>query len=437
MFTLTIEDSNGQIADRFSFDHGAYVIGRHESCDIVLPSSSVSRQHARIFIDNGRCYVEDLGSSNGVVVDGQRVIKERDLGTASQLRVGDFYLYLEYKRPDRGRQNVLQTLFINDENGGSKLVRINDSFAGEEFSLSETENSIGRTDENFILLSDASISRQHAKIVRSGNDYTVMDLGSSNGTKLNGKKLKTTATLKHGDRVEFGNVEFVFAPGDAQVNPADYAGSMGSNSTVLVIGITVLVLLALVAGGVIVFGFWSFKNKQEAVAVDATQTVEQQIASHISEGQRQLERRDWAGSLRSFNDALALDPANEVALELKSKAEREREALDQLEEGERLLEEGLHEDARGILLEIPKDTQAWERAQPTLEHIRTTLAYQLKNEAIRLAKSDSNNDLKSAHQKIVKSLELVGDDEEAIELVTEIESQLSKKKIKFERYSNE
>lgn len=437
MFTLTIEDSNGQIADRFTFDHGAYVIGRHESCDIVLPSSSVSRQHARIFVDNGRCYVEDLGSSNGVVVDGQRVIKQRDLGTASQLRVGDFYLYLEYKRSEQGRQNVLQTLFISEESDGCKLVRINDSFAGEEFSLSETENTIGRTDDNFILLSDASISRHHARIIRASADYTVMDLGSSNGTKVNGKTLKTATTLKHGDRVQFGNVEFVFAPGDVQINPADYTGRVGSNNAVLMVGITVLVLLALAAGGVIVFGFWSFKNKQDQIPIDATQTVEQQIDAHIDEGQKQLERRDWEGAARSFNDALALDPQNQRAVELKKKSEVENSALDKLEEGERLLEEGLHEEARTALLEIPKNTQAWERAQPTLNHIRTTLAYQLKNEALRLAKRDSREDLRSAHQKIVKSLTLVPDDKEAREFVVELEAMLQKKKIKFEPYSAE
>ncbi|MFW5967111.1 MAG: FHA domain-containing protein, partial [Persicimonas sp.] len=61
MYTLTIEDSNGQVAEQFSFDHGSYVIGRLDTCDIVLPSTSVSREHARIFVENDRCFVEDLG----------------------------------------------------------------------------------------------------------------------------------------------------------------------------------------------------------------------------------------------------------------------------------------------------------------------------------------------------------------------------------------
>lgn len=325
MFTLTIEDGNGQTADRFSFDHGAYVIGRHEDCDIVLPSASVSRQHARIFIDKGRCYVEDLGSSNGVVVDGQRVIKQRDLGTASQIKVGDFYLYLEYKRPDRAAQsNVLQTLFISADDDHCKLTRINDNFAGEEFSLSEVENTIGRTDDNFILLSDASISRHHARIFREGERYTLMDLGSSNGTRLNGKAVSTPQVLTQGDRIHFGNVEFVFAPGHVQINPAEYAGAPGGGGRVLAIGLAVLVLLGVVIGGLVAVGFVSMK---EPAAPDGSPTapqatVEGRVAAALADGKAKMKRRDWDGALAAFRDVTALDPAHAEARALIEQSDR-------------------------------------------------------------------------------------------------------------------
>ncbi len=223
MFTLTIEDNNGQMANQFSFDHGSYVIGRLEDCDIVLPSTSVSRQHARVFVEGGRCYIEDMGSANGVIVDGQRVLGKRDLGTASQIRVGDFYLYLEFKRAQQelANQNVLSTLFISSGGAHHKLVRINDAFAGEEFSLSESLNTIGRTDENFILLSDVSISREHAQIDRIGDHYSVVDLGSSNGTTLNGKAVRSRQPLQPGDIVQFGNLRFVFLPGDTRIDPRE------------------------------------------------------------------------------------------------------------------------------------------------------------------------------------------------------------------------
>lgn len=439
MFTLTIEDANGQVANRFSFDHGSYVIGRQDGCEIVLASASVSRQHARIFVDQGRCYIEDLGSANGVLVDGQRVVKQRDLGTASQIRVGDYYLYLEYKRPEQARPHVLQTLFISDDSASHKLVRINDSFAGEEFNLSEIENTIGRTDDNFILLSDTSISRHHAKVIRQGEVYTVMDLGSSNGSRLNGKLLKAPQTLKPGDRVHFGNIEFVFVAGDAKINPADYVGAIGGGMA-LPIGITVavLVLLGLAAGAVIVFGIFSFKEKREANAnvAEVTQTVEAQATQYLDLAKEKIGRRDWRGAISSIDDALAIKPDLAEATQLKEKAMREADAMSTLEEGERLLEKGRHEEARTTLLNIPQDTYAFERAKPTLTHIVSTLTYNYRNEAMRLLRSKKKEDWLDAHKRVVAALELDKADAEASKLLGDVESQLKAKNVPFTPYQN-
>lgn len=432
MFTLTIEDGHGQTADRFSFDHGAYVIGRHEECDIVLPSASVSRQHARIFIDNGRCYVEDLGSSNGVVVDGQRVVKQRDLGTASQIKVGDFYLYLEYQRPTRANQgNVLQTLFISDDSDHCKLVRINDSFAGEEFSLSEVENTIGRTDDNFILLSDSSISRHHARIFREGERYTLMDLGSSNGTRLNGKAVAIPQVLSPQDRVHFGNVEFVFVPGHVEINPSEYAGSPGGGGMVLAIGLAVLILLGIVIGGLIALGFFSLRDGDEAPPPPVEESVEARVASALVDGKARMQRRDWDGASRAFDEVLALDPANADAKSQKDQAKREKSAQETFERGEALVEEGRHDEAMKIFENVPAGTVAHERAGEQMQHAKKTLAYDLRNEAMALMKGKKppKDDVIEAHKKLKEALKLHPDDAESKKLLEDVESMAAKRKI--------
>lgn len=435
MFTLTIEDSNGQLADRFSFDHGAYVIGRQESCDIVLPSPSVSRQHARLFIDKGRCFVEDLGSANGVIVDGQRVVQQRDLGTASQIKVGDYYLYLEYQRPDRSQQqNVLQTLFISDDADHFKLVRINDSFAGEEFGLSEVENTIGRTDDNFILLSDTSISRRHARIVRDGDVYTVIDMGSSNGTLVNGKKVTTPTALNKGDRVQFGNIEFVFVDGNANVNPADYARATGGNA-IIYAGLAVFLLLGLAGGALIVFGYITLKSDEaEAPAAVAANDIDTQVDALMAEGQERMTNEDWEGAATTFAEVIALQPSNEKAKLYREKSQIEAEAKTRYERGEILVEGGRHRDAREVLSEISEKTAIYERAQRTLEQIDKTLAHNLRNEAARLSKSKSKSDLVDAHEKLKESLSLVPEDEETLALLNDVEKTLKRRKIKFEPY---
>ncbi|QDG54439.1 FHA domain-containing protein [Persicimonas caeni] len=447
MYTLTIEDSNTQIADQFSFDHGSYVIGRLDECDIVLPSSSVSRKHARIFIENDRCFIEDLGSANGVIVDGQRVIQRRDLGTASQIRIGDFYLYLEFKATGQhGRQSVLNTLFISNNSDHHKLVRVNDSFAGEEFSLSEIENTIGRTDDNFILLSDQSISRQHAKIVRDADHYTLVDLGSSNGTRLNGSSVSGSKRLKPGDVVEFGDVEFVFTEGDVQVNLSEYTHKKASrNNLTFVGGLAVLVLFGLALGGLIVYAlFWFKQSKQEAqpreqAVVAAPESVEGRASSMLEEGKSHMRRREWDNAISSFDEVLALAPDNQEAQKLRQQARAEQEAGDLLLKGEELSEQGRHNDAREVLMKIPEDTVAAQRAKPTIEHVEKTLAHNLKNEAIRLLKDSklSKAEMQKAHEKLVRSLDLAPDDEEALEAVREVESMMKKKRVDFKKYARQ
>ena len=48
MFTLTIEDKHGGIADEYEFAEGEFLVGRSHSADIILPSDNVSRRHARL-----------------------------------------------------------------------------------------------------------------------------------------------------------------------------------------------------------------------------------------------------------------------------------------------------------------------------------------------------------------------------------------------------
>jgi hypothetical protein len=64
------------------------IIGRSDKCDIVIDSKHVSRQHARVFLtSDGQWFVEDLGSSNGTFVNGQRV-KSCPISQADLIEIG-------------------------------------------------------------------------------------------------------------------------------------------------------------------------------------------------------------------------------------------------------------------------------------------------------------------------------------------------------------
>jgi pSer/pThr/pTyr-binding forkhead associated (FHA) protein len=442
MYSLTIEDSDGNVADHFSFDHGSYVIGRQDDCDIVLPSSSVSRRHAKLYIDDGRCYIEDLNSANGVTVDGQKVVKERHLGTASQVRVGDYYLFLEYQeRGQMADQDVRSTLFISDDNEQHhKLVRINDEFAGEEFALSEVDNSIGRTDDNFILLSDQSISRTHATIDRRSDEYILRDLGSSNGTRVNESEVTGPTPLEDGDLIEFGNVEFVFAPGDQKINPREYSSS-DSRRYLIGAGMMMLVLAGLVLGGLITLGIYTLQSSstKQATATPSQSkkptNLEERIAPILEEGRRYLENGRWKEAAGTFEHVLKIAPDHKTASKLRKQANRQKKAAGTLDAALSLSEDGKWREARQTISDIPEDTEAYQRSRSVLEDIEQNLAHKLRLDARKLMDSDQPEELKRAHDKLVEALGLVPDSSSLEERVETVESRLDEHGVSYTPYA--
>jgi hypothetical protein len=69
--------------------------------------------------------------------------------------------------------------------------------------------SLGREADNQIQLADERASRHHARIERMGEGFRILDLGSSNGTFLNGVRLAGPVPLDPGDQVQIGDVRFV------------------------------------------------------------------------------------------------------------------------------------------------------------------------------------------------------------------------------------
>lgn len=72
--TLFVINSAG---DMHKVDKDTFIIGRSRTCDLVIPSSKVSRQHSGVCRENGQFFIEDLGSANGVWKDGVKIQKER------------------------------------------------------------------------------------------------------------------------------------------------------------------------------------------------------------------------------------------------------------------------------------------------------------------------------------------------------------------------
>jgi pSer/pThr/pTyr-binding forkhead associated (FHA) protein len=82
---------------------------------------------------------------------------------------------------------------------------------GDVFVLPEGETSVGRDTSNGLALAgESTVSRHHAVCIRSGSSVTVRDLGSSNGTFVNGVQVASDTALKPGDQVQFGQARVRF-----------------------------------------------------------------------------------------------------------------------------------------------------------------------------------------------------------------------------------
>ena len=69
---------------------------------------------------------------------------------------------------------------------------------------------LGRVSDNMIQVEDGSVSSRHAQLALAGNgNYQLQDLGSTNGTQVNGAPV-TDVVLRHGDRVRFGQIEAAY-----------------------------------------------------------------------------------------------------------------------------------------------------------------------------------------------------------------------------------
>jgi adenylate cyclase len=82
------------------------------------------------------------------------------------------------------------------------------------------EITIGRSEKNDLVLADSSVSRYHAKIVKTEKGYAINDLGSFNGTGLNGKSIQASP-LSHEDEIRIGTVKLNFITERPKTSPLD------------------------------------------------------------------------------------------------------------------------------------------------------------------------------------------------------------------------
>jgi pSer/pThr/pTyr-binding forkhead associated (FHA) protein len=83
-----------------------------------------------------------------------------------------------------------------------------------EIAVRQEDFLIGRGPDCDLRLNEGTVSRHHCIIHLAGNEATLVDLGSANGTFLNGQRVRSRAVLRSGDELKVGEARFIVSLGD-------------------------------------------------------------------------------------------------------------------------------------------------------------------------------------------------------------------------------
>jgi adenylate cyclase len=99
------------------------------------------------------------------------------------------------------------------------------SLKGQRFQLRTPVVNVGRADYNDVALSDPSVSTSHAKLQRREGVWVLVDLDSTNGSYVDGERVKGETPIAPGASVRFGDVELLFEPTDDALGVAKGGGT--------------------------------------------------------------------------------------------------------------------------------------------------------------------------------------------------------------------
>ena len=244
-------------------------IGRDASSDVVVAQTEVSRKHAEI-VPSERGYLIHDHSTNGVYVNGVRVLQSQVLSRSDVVRVGseEFRFYADVMisgsmpkasmpmatpptaapaapapvaapAPAAAPQaadaasnaETLRVAAVPDAVSSPKeataadprpllayLEVINEGVArGQRFEIRVPLAHVGRGAHNDVVVDDDSVSDTHAKLQRRDDGWYLIDLGSTNGTYVGGSRLTHERRLDGTPDVRFGGVKFTFRAADVPV----------------------------------------------------------------------------------------------------------------------------------------------------------------------------------------------------------------------------
>ena len=221
------------------------VIGRDPGCDLVLRERGASRRHASVR-PSLQGYIIADHSVNGLTVNGRRVEGSQVLGMGDVVRIGDEEFRFEAdaatfepeaalldartKEAPAGAPESADDALPLPPAGGAAAATVEHSrtessrllatlevlnkgvHEGTRFRIERPVAQVGRSRQNDIRLEDDSVSGSHATIVRRSTGWALIDLDSTNGTYIDGTRIRGEHAVTGPCELRFGGIKTLFRP---------------------------------------------------------------------------------------------------------------------------------------------------------------------------------------------------------------------------------
>lgn len=232
---------------RFELLGSVISIGRDRAADIWLDDPAVSGTHAQLAEHDGRLYLRDLGSRNGTYANRMLVSEPHRLADGDVIHVGDTDLTFRASEPTTAPAAAAAPLAPPTPSAAppapptpsaplppatsaippapepatpsaeapSREVRLvveSGPLVGLAFRLAPPSVVVGRDPDADVSLSEATVSWRHARLTAHGAAWTIADLGSTNGTRVNGERIEPERqiAIDPGAEVRFGEITLRF-----------------------------------------------------------------------------------------------------------------------------------------------------------------------------------------------------------------------------------
>jgi hypothetical protein len=192
--------------------------------------SPPDREQFESYEDNLRSELQEYLSEHArredyALLSPPRVLMETDV----DLDIGEFGIATRMVHPDRRRgegepvadleagatmiykpQTAQPTQAVSAAELGVEQELVTLSWNGDSLQVKQPRIVIGRSRDCDVQLADSNVSRRHAELRQEGASYWIVDLGSTNGIEVNGKRVKR-AKLRSGDTITLGSTDVTFA----------------------------------------------------------------------------------------------------------------------------------------------------------------------------------------------------------------------------------